>query len=297
MQIPAIGGSRETPVVGAGIAGESVQRSGSPAHYAATSLYLGLTEAYNCGRYRTILSSGQACVVYRLAFASKDGDWILREDEESTRHVLGVMAGRGAKYRCGAPLDVRWMRGGWSSHLEYTEGCLRVRTDFVTRPPRITSDRLQAIWRECEEAGALALPIRDLIRIKETMRAKDYPIIGALAQRLQDPEDILRMSRSAHKLAEVIARDPARARICFQERPGLVEGIEHPDRLPLLLAYEQVERQAMDRARMVRYAAAIQPWAAKWKDLERRVVSMPLVEAHALLVDAATGVLPEQVEA
>jgi hypothetical protein len=58
---------------------------------------------------------------------SKDGDWILPEDEEALGHVLAVLAPRGARYRFGAPLDARWMRGGWSAHFEFRAGPLRVR--------------------------------------------------------------------------------------------------------------------------------------------------------------------------
>lgn len=79
--------------------------------------YVALTRAFNEGRLRALLSSGQAVVLHRLAVASKDGDWILREDTEATAHVLGVLAAHGARYRFGAPLDPRWLAGGWSSHL------------------------------------------------------------------------------------------------------------------------------------------------------------------------------------
>lgn len=58
--------------------------------------YLELTETFNQGRLRALISSGQAVVVHRLAIMSKDGDWVLREDAEATEHVLGVLAARGA---------------------------------------------------------------------------------------------------------------------------------------------------------------------------------------------------------
>ena len=105
-----------------------------------------LTEAFNTGRLRAILSSGQAVVMHRLAVMSKDGDWILREDAEALEHVLTVLEQRGAHYRFGAPLDPRWLSGGWSSHFEFRTETLRVRTDFVTRPPRITLSALEALW-------------------------------------------------------------------------------------------------------------------------------------------------------
>ncbi|HSR69382.1 MAG TPA: hypothetical protein VLU25_15710 [Acidobacteriota bacterium] len=108
-----------------------------------TSPYLELTRAFNQGRLRAILSSGQAVVVHRLAIMSKDGDWILREDSEALEHVLTVLDGRGARYRFGAPLDLRWLANGWSSHLQHRHSRLRIRTDFVTRPPRISKSELE----------------------------------------------------------------------------------------------------------------------------------------------------------
>ena len=70
------------------------------------------TSAFNAGRSRAIISSGQAVVLHRLAVMSKDGDWLLREDEEALAFILTVLADRDATYRFGAPLDLRWMRGG-----------------------------------------------------------------------------------------------------------------------------------------------------------------------------------------
>lgn len=87
--------------------------------------YLELTEELNRGRLRALLSSGQAVVVHRLAIMSKDGDWVLREDGEAVDHALQVLARHGAHYRFGAPLDVRWLAGGWSAHLEFRRGPLR----------------------------------------------------------------------------------------------------------------------------------------------------------------------------
>ena len=115
------------------------------------SIYTDLTESFNKGRLRAILSSGQAVVLHGLAVMSKDGDWIVREDDEALTAILAELDRRGAKYRFGAPLDLRWMRGGWSSHFEFNYGGLRVRTDFVTRPARIGPERLARYEAAAEE--------------------------------------------------------------------------------------------------------------------------------------------------
>lgn len=119
----------------------------------ANNPYLELTEELNQGRLRALLSSGQAVVVHRLAIMSKDGDWLLREDAEAATHAPQVLSRRGTWYRFGAPLDLRWLANGWSAHLELRRGPLRLRTDFVTRPPRITADWLQRIWETAQASG------------------------------------------------------------------------------------------------------------------------------------------------
>ena len=64
--------------------------------------YIRLTHAFNERRLRAILASGQAVVLYRLAIMSKDGDWILKEEEEALAHVIATLARHGARYRYGA---------------------------------------------------------------------------------------------------------------------------------------------------------------------------------------------------
>lgn len=113
--------------------------------------FLQLTAEFNEGRLRAIICSGQAVVLHRLAMMSKDGDWIVRESEEDLAHIRRVLANHGAHYRYGAPLDVRWLAGGWSSRLEFrSEDGLRVRTVFfsVRRGfQRMKSDRCGKLRR------------------------------------------------------------------------------------------------------------------------------------------------------
>ncbi|MPZ21482.1 MAG: hypothetical protein GEV06_26870 [Luteitalea sp.] len=105
------------------------------------NVYFDLTKEFNAHEQVAVLTSGQAVVFYRAAIMSKDGDWIVRETETACAHVLSVLGQHRAQYRPGAPLDVRWLAGGWSSHFEFrdTRG-RRIRCDFLSRPPRVTSD-------------------------------------------------------------------------------------------------------------------------------------------------------------
>ncbi len=134
------------------------------------NIYLELTQQFNRGRLRAVLAGGQAVVLHRLAIMSKDGDWILREDEEAAAHVLGVLEACGARYRFGAPLDPRWLAGGWSSHLEFRSETLRVRTDFVTRPPRLDARALERLWEGQTDTETPRAAPRELAEMKKTNR-------------------------------------------------------------------------------------------------------------------------------
>lgn len=133
-----------------------------------------LTRAFNSGRKRAVLCGGQAVVLHRLAIMCKDGGWIVREDSECTSHILRALADRRSRYRFGAPLDARWLAGGWSSYLEYQDHGLRVRTDFFSRPPRLDREALAKLWMQAEVSGAV--PYADAValsQMKMTNREKD----------------------------------------------------------------------------------------------------------------------------
>jgi hypothetical protein len=127
------------------------------------------------------MSSGQACVLYGIAAFSKDGDWIIQEREESCKSVLNVLVQKGASYRLGAPLDIRWLCKGWTSHFEYLEyNDFRTRVDFVSRPPRIPD--ISHVWESSfSKHGIEMIDLESLLLIKQTRRPRDYSIIGTLA--------------------------------------------------------------------------------------------------------------------
>ena len=256
------------------------------------NVYVRLTDEFNRGRVRALISSGQAVVIHKLAIMSKDGDWILREDAEATGHVLGVLAAHGAIYRFGAPLDERWLRGGWSAHLEYREPPLRIRTDFVTRPPRLAPDTLAAAWAEGERRSPPVLGLKELAEIKKTNREKDYAVIGELARRLPEVRDQLLLSRSARDLVRLAGAHPDEWERACADRPLLrtvAEGIE------VLEAALDAERRSLMHAnerRLQSYLDASREWAAAWPELSRTAARLPLSDAHAWLCDRAVSLLP-----
>lgn len=254
--------------------------------------YLRLTDELNEGRLRALLSSGQAVVLYRLAVMSKDGDWILRENAEATGHVLRVLEGHGAAYRFGAPLDIRWLRHGWSSHFEYRDGPLRIRCDFVTRPPRISDEVLGLQWGAPVELEVPVVSLEVLADLKKTNREKDYAVIGELARRMESTRSRLLHSRSARDLIELAELHPEETEACVAQRPLLSEIPRGRDALERALDEERRTLIRANEARLERYLASAEPWAARWRSVARSLEGLPLREAHEAMTAAAEGILP-----
>jgi hypothetical protein len=258
------------------------------------SIYVALTREFNAGRLRAVICSGQAVVLHRLAIMSKDGDWILREDQEAPAHVLAVLDRHGARYRFGAPLDPQWLAGGWSSHFEYRERELRVRTDFFSRPPRIPPEDLERMWREQEGRDPPFVDAPMLAELKKTQREKDFVVIGELARIMAEPRDQLLYSRSALDLKELAEAHPDLARRLAKQRPLLDEISAGRERMEEALDRERRQLIRADERRLEAYRHASRDWAAAWAELERETSGLALPEVHAILVERARKLLPSQ---
>jgi len=256
------------------------------------NIYVELTKEFNRGKLRTIICSGQAVVLHRLAVMSKDGDWIIREDGESLNYVLNVLAGYGARYRFGAPLDIRWMKGGWSSHFEFLHKGLRVRTDFFSQPPRISSERLTQLWKEHENSDLPFVNIIDLADLKKTNREKDYAVIGELARLMTNPRQQLLYSRSARDILNLAEKHPKLIIELNEQRPLLSRVTEGRDKLEELLDAEKRTLIHQNENRLTRYLNAAEKWTASWPSIEKELSGIPLLEAHKMIIDRAEGVLP-----
>ena len=256
------------------------------------NIYVDLTREFNRGKLRAMLSSGQAVVLHRLAVMSKDGDWILRENSSDLDHVLCVLASHGAHYRFGAPLDERWLAGGWSSHFEFQCDRLRVRTDFVTRPPRISPARLAAMWREQEACDLPFVKACDLAELKKTNREKDYAVIGELARMLRYPAEQLLLSRSARDLILLAEQHPGLVERLVPQRPVLATIGRGLAELEAGLDAERRALMHLNERRLENYLAAAQRWTVLWTELADEVAGLPLPDAHRIIVSRAEGVLP-----
>ncbi|BCM93469.1 hypothetical protein IAD21_05360 [Abditibacteriota bacterium] len=267
------------------------------------NIYLDLTNEFNEGQLRAILSSGQAVVMHRLALSSKDGDWIVRETSESLDFILRVLDAHGARYRLGAPLDVRWMSGGWSAHFEFALDGYRARCDFVTRPPRLSREDLASLWDEQEhgENGGLEVPTIDLRRLadlKKTDRERDYAVIGDLARKMS-VEDQLLQSRSARDLIDLAKQYPQLVQKLAFQRPLLLlldQIGESRIHLQRALAEEQFDLMERNEKRLAAYSRASNDWSSNWPQIQKQLRQLPLIQAHELLVASARRLLPMEVE-
>jgi hypothetical protein len=257
-----------------------------------SNVFFDLTREFNADGVVAILASGQAVVFYRLALMSKDGDWVIRESEPACRHVRRVLARRGAKYRLAPPLDPRWLAGGWSSHFEFLdEKRRRVRCDFVSRPPRVAAADVGRMFDEAlGEGGLRVVDPERLIRLKQTQRAKDYPVIGELSRRLApgreielttDPDRVLELAGS---WGAGSPRECVRAARSGRNREEVV----------VALAREIDRLQREDRERLGRYERAAQAYLTALRAAIE--AEMPLEETHEMAVRLAERLLPTNPE-
>ncbi len=247
------------------------------------NVYFALTEEFNRSGRIAVLGSGQAVVWHRLAIMSKDGDWILRESEAACARVLAVLGERGARYRLGAPLDVGWLAGGWSSHFEFfDERGRRVRCDFFSRPPRLSPVEVEALFTDSDQPPVVGVDA--LVRMKQSQRAKDYAVIGELARRLPAERE-LELTTDPDRILALAPLFPG----C--ERPA-ARAARTGDRLALVraVAEEVDELQRRDRERLAAYEKAAEPYLAAVARLDRDDLAVP--GGHRRLLDLAARLLP-----
>lgn len=253
-----------------------------------SNIYFELTEAFNAAGPVAALASGQAVVFYRIAIMSKDGDWVIRECSEACEHVLTELERRGAHYRLGAPLDIRWLAGGWSSHFEFVDDHRRrVRCDFLSRPPRVPAAALNALFTgPAASARLLVLDVESLILMKLTQRAKDYAVVGELASLLPPKREIAFTTNPDRIIALASAHGAS------SSRPAVLAAMAGAGRraVVIALAEEADELQQEDRRRLARYEQAAGPFLDACR--AQNLTALPLRTAHARLCDAATGLLP-----
>jgi hypothetical protein len=251
------------------------------------NIYFALTETFNREAPTVALASGQAVVFYRIAIMSKDGDWVIRELPDACERVLHELERRGARYRIGAPLDVRWLAGGWSSHFEFFDTSRRrIRCDFVSRPPRVPPASIAGLFEGANAGQLLAVDPEALILMKQTQRAKDYAVIGELAT-LLPPEREIELTTNPDRVIEL-----APVLGATSQRPAVRAALSGGGRRTVVtaLAEEADDLQRRDAARLATYEEAAKPFVAACRSVT--LADFSLADAHIRLCELAERWLP-----
>jgi hypothetical protein len=171
---------------------------------------------------------------------------------------------------------------------------LRLRCDFVTRPPRVSPAALAALWEAPaqKEVPVVTLPI--LADLKKTNREKDYAVIGELARKMEDKHLQALHSRSARDLMQLLAQHPAAVAEAAGERPLLSRIGQGREVIERLLDEERRALMRTNEDRLDRYLAAARRWGADWPRLSKQLAGRPLAEAHEMMVAKAADLLPYQ---
>jgi hypothetical protein len=148
------------------------------------------------------------------------------------------------------------------------------------------------MWEEAEATGDDVVGLEPLAAMKLTNREKDYAVVGELARRMPGPLSQLLYSRSGRDLIQLARDHPAALAEARRHRPLLNRIAEGRDVVEEALDRERRTLIHANEERLARYQAAATAWAAAWPSVQRELATLPLAEAHRLLVARAEGVLP-----
>jgi hypothetical protein len=136
---------------------------------------------------RWLLISGQATILYGAATFSEDVDlWVDPEGQNLERMKGALHASEASYYKLTPPLNAHFAERHHGFHFTVPDdaGGVLLYLDVMACPPRVGS--FEEAWQRRSvfetEWGALnTVSIVDLVELKKTQRAPDYPIIGRLA--------------------------------------------------------------------------------------------------------------------
>jgi uncharacterized protein YPO0396 len=99
-------------------------------------------------------------------------------------------------------------------------------------------------------------------------------------------------SRSARDLLELVRAHPKLAGEVRAARPLLARVAEGREALEAALDAERRELMHANERRLGAYRRAAAAWSGAWTALDKELASLPLPEAHRLMVSRADGLLP-----
>lgn len=153
---------------------------------------------------------------------------------------------------------------------------------------RVTDAAVASLFSRDWSRELPVLDLPSLIATKQTQRAKDYPIVGALS-RLLPPGEELEFTTDPDRVIELAARHGAGSR-----RPAVLVAGQGRDAVVVALAREIDQRQQLDRQRLLRHQVVGTDYMREF--LQLGLGSMPLPAAHERVVALAERLLPQHVE-
>lgn len=134
------------------------------------------------------ITSGMACVRFGVAVATKDCDVLCLPDNAAIFFdtlVATQLGDASCRYRghMTAPLDARWLRGGWTAHFMWGGESSDARLDVFGVAPRAS-----AAW-DAEMQG-LYVGLHTVAEMKRTDREKDWPFATGLGAKLLRSGDL-----------------------------------------------------------------------------------------------------------
>ncbi len=224
------------------------------------------------------ITSGMACVHFGVASTTKDCDALCAPDSaEDFLALLGetLLSGSLPSYRgnLSPPLDVRWLRGGWTSHFFWKTVDDEAYLDVFGIAPRGTTR-----WEE-ELAGLYASP-HTVAEMKRTDRDKDWPFVTALgASMLQagDQRGWLHIF-DFDLLTDLVEKVPIPQEVLARRR-SLELAVRRDVRLKPVLRVERELWEEIDRARLKVYERAVRPYLSAVRK-SRIPPNAGLIEQH-----------------
>jgi hypothetical protein len=224
------------------------------------------------------ITSGLACVHYRVAETTKDCDLLCHP--ESFHKLLTllnetVLPGRRCSYRghISPPLDIHWHDGGWTSHFEWDTSPVTT-LDVFGHAVRQSSP-----WEH--DLSGLYAGMNVVAEMKRTARDKDWPFINLLGLnmiRTGDPRGWLHLFEpGAFAEAE---EESAMPPDLISVRPVLKLAASHDPRLRPALLAERNFWQELDALRTRIYRAALRPFVLAM-GRARLSPQLGLLEQHA----------------
>ncbi len=236
------------------------------------------------------ITSGMACVQYGVAQSTKDCDILcskatltkLFQVLSNTEFLCAKCSYRG---HLTAPIDQRWLRGGWTAHVQWKSPGRDAHLDIFSVAPRATTQ-----W-ESEMRGLLA-GMHTVAELKRTDRAKDWPLADNLGVKLIEAADLRGWLHihDSDPLRAIKARVPIPREI-IELRPVLQLLVDDDPRLKSAVFAEIVFWQQLDRRRLEIHDTAVRPYFGAVKKDVRPAVD--LAEQHAIRVSHAEALLPK----